>query len=246
VHGTAGPRPRLRRTSIDLCSSKAGFGCGFRLNYQHPLRELVPATCRSLPVVLLLAEAAIEALCWGSTSSNRFPTQPHQPPPDHDIRRLHDVLATLEHCPDHVFAVHTPCSQQIGTMPAGELSDKAVHGFAKAALYDQHRPSYPSGALASLLDAAQIGGVEGADLVDLGAGTGKFTEALAARAEHYNIVAVEPHPGMREQLAHKSLNNVTVLEGSSTAIPADSGSVDAVFAAQVRICACFASSCRWW
>lgn len=129
-------------------------------------------------------------------------------------------------------------------MNARQLSDKAVHGFAKAALYDKHRPSYPPEALAILLDAAEVSGVAGASLVDLGAGTGKFTQVLAAREEQFNIVAVEPHPGMREQLAHKSLNNVTVSEGLSTAIPADSGSVDAVFAAQVRIRACFAPACR--
>jgi SAM-dependent methyltransferase len=127
-------------------------------------------------------------------------------------------------------------------MPADSLSDKASHGFAKAALYDQHRPSYPPEALAMLLDAAEVSGVEGAHLIDLGAGTGKFTEILAAREERFNIVAVEPHPAMREQLEHKSLNNVNVVEGSSTAIPVDGGSVDAVFAAQVRIHACFASS----
>ncbi|KAF2684923.1 methyltransferase domain-containing protein [Lentithecium fluviatile CBS 122367] len=113
-----------------------------------------------------------------------------------------------------------------------QLSDKAVQGFAKAALYDKHRPSYPPEALAVLLDAAMVSGVEGARIVDLGAGTGKFTEALAAREEHFKIVAIEPHAEMREQLACKSLNNVAVKDGFSTAIPADHSSVDAVFAAQ--------------
>jgi len=120
------------------------------------------------------------------------------------------------------------------------LSNKALHGFAKADLYDKHRPTYPPEALAILLRAALVDGVEGARIVDLAAGTGKFTEGLAAREEHFDTLAIEPHDEMREQLVRKSLDNVTVMEGLSTAIPADSGSVDAVFAAQVRIRACFA------
>jgi ubiquinone/menaquinone biosynthesis C-methylase UbiE len=124
------------------------------------------------------------------------------------------------------------------------LSSKARDGFAKAELYDQHRPTYPPEALQMLLVAAQVDGVEGATVIDLAAGTGKFTEGLAARKERFDIVAVEPHAGMREQLARKALENVTVKDGFSTAIPAESDSVDAVFAAQVRTHACFALSCR--
>ena len=118
------------------------------------------------------------------------------------------------------------------------LSNKALHGFAKADLYDKHRPTYPSEALAILVATAQVEGVEGASIVDLAAGTGKFTELLAARPERFDVVAVEPHADMREQLARKSLENVTVIDGLSTAIPAESSSVDAVFAAQVGTRAC--------
>ncbi|KAF2794036.1 methyltransferase domain-containing protein [Melanomma pulvis-pyrius CBS 109.77] len=112
------------------------------------------------------------------------------------------------------------------------LSEKAKSGFAEAALYDAHRPSYPPDAVASLLVAAGVAGVVGASLIDLAAGTGKLTELLAARHEQFNIVAVEPHEGMREQLVRKTLEHVTATDGLSTSIPADSESVDAVFAAQ--------------
>ena len=115
-----------------------------------------------------------------------------------------------------------------------KLSDKAVDGFAEAALYDQHRPSYSDEAVAALLDAAGLTGLDAANVVDLAAGTGKFTEALAARPEHFKILAVEPHGQMRAQLAQKKLDDVTVVEGFSTAIPTDSESIDAVFVAQVR------------
>ncbi|PVI03817.1 S-adenosyl-L-methionine-dependent methyltransferase [Periconia macrospinosa] len=113
-----------------------------------------------------------------------------------------------------------------------KLSDKAFNGFAEAALYEQHRPSYPDEAVAALLDAARVTGLDAASLVDLGAGTGKFTELLASRPEHFKILAVEPHAQMRGQLAQKKLQDVTVVEGFSTAIPADSESIDAVFVAQ--------------
>lgn len=119
-------------------------------------------------------------------------------------------------------------------MAASRLSDSAVGGFAKARLYDQHRPSYPPDAVAALLDAARVRAVRGASLVDLAAGTGKFTELLAARPERFNVVAVEPHPEMRAELVRKALHRVVVTDGLSTAIPAQSESADAVFAAQVR------------
>ncbi|KAF2657355.1 S-adenosyl-L-methionine-dependent methyltransferase [Lophiostoma macrostomum CBS 122681] len=115
---------------------------------------------------------------------------------------------------------------------SSHLSEKAVSGFAKADLYEEHRPSYPQQAVAILLDAAAVNGYKGARLVDLAAGTGKFTELLAAREEQFSINAVEPHHEMRKQLEQKALNNVTVTDGLSTAIPEETESVDAVFAAQ--------------
>jgi ubiquinone/menaquinone biosynthesis C-methylase UbiE len=114
------------------------------------------------------------------------------------------------------------------------ISEKALNGFAEAALYDEHRPSYPQEAVAKLLVAAAVNDVDGARVLDLAAGTGKLTELLASREEQFNIIAVEPHSGMREQLERKTLKNVQVADGLSTAIPAEDGSVDAVFAAQVR------------
>jgi ubiquinone/menaquinone biosynthesis C-methylase UbiE len=51
--------------------------------------------------------------------------------------------------------------------------------------------------------------------MDLAAGTGKFTELLSARDEEYDILAVEPHQGMREQLEKKNLKGVRVLDGTA-------------------------------
>ncbi|HWE81389.1 MAG TPA: class I SAM-dependent methyltransferase [Gaiellaceae bacterium] len=66
-------------------------------------------------------------------------------------------------------------------------------------------------------------------VVDLGAGTGKFSRVLASLG--HEVVAVEPDSGMREQLAAVS-PGVEVLAGSAEAIPLPDGTVDAVTAAQ--------------
>lgn len=65
-------------------------------------------------------------------------------------------------------------------------------------------------------------------------GTGKFTEALSARPEQYEIVAVEPHDDMRQQLSNKQLPRVTVVNGTAEKMPAaEDGAFAAAVAAQV-------------
>lgn len=113
------------------------------------------------------------------------------------------------------------------------LADVAVTGFAAASSYDLHRPSYPPEAVQQLLARLNVAGRQGARILDLAAGTGKFTQLLAERAERFELVAVEPHKGMRGELEKKGLNSVTVLEGDATRVPLEDGSVDAVVVAQV-------------
>ena len=113
-------------------------------------------------------------------------------------------------------------------------SDYARSGFADGANYDQHRPSFPEESVDTLLKAVRVGGVIGAKIIDVGAGTGKFTEILARRHENFQIVAVEPHEGMRSVLQAKDLKNVNVMEGLSNRIPVEDQSFDAVIVAQVR------------
>ncbi|KAF1984648.1 methyltransferase [Aulographum hederae CBS 113979] len=108
----------------------------------------------------------------------------------------------------------------------------AQTGFAKGASYDQHRPSYPPEAVESILQAAHVAGQPQATIVDLAAGTGKFTVLLDARDEQFEVLAVEPHEGMRKELERKELRKVTVKDGLSTSIPAADESVDAVVVAQ--------------
>lgn len=72
--------------------------------------------------------------------------------------------------------------------------------------------------------------------MDLAAGTGKLTEALAAREEQFEITAVEPHDGMREVLVGKKLPRVKVVKGTGESMgDVPDGSVDAVLVAQVGL-----------
>jgi ubiquinone/menaquinone biosynthesis C-methylase UbiE len=116
---------------------------------------------------------------------------------------------------------------------SGGLDDRAVTGFAKSAAYDQYRPTYSSTIVQFLLEKLGVAGKNGAKILDLAAGTGKFTEALAARDEDFQIVAVEPHDGMRQVLDDKKLAHVTVKAGKADKIPLEDESVDAVICAQV-------------
>ncbi|KAL8849273.1 MAG: hypothetical protein Q9221_005743 [Calogaya cf. arnoldii] len=115
------------------------------------------------------------------------------------------------------------------------LSDQATSGFRNASSYDTHRPSYPPEIVDTLLAQLRVKGVQHARIVDLGAGTGKFTELLAARDEKYLVVAVEPHGEMRQALSAKNLSKVDVVDGYADHMPLDSQSVDAVVAAQIMV-----------
>lgn len=115
----------------------------------------------------------------------------------------------------------------------GSINARAQNGFAKASAYDAHRPSYPSKSVQLLLEQTLVAGQQGRKIVDLAAGTGKFTELLAAREERFEIIAVEPHDGMREVLVAKKLPNVKIQSGRADSIDLPDESVDAVIVAQV-------------
>ena len=122
------------------------------------------------------------------------------------------------------------------------ISSVAREGFSNASSYDQHRPSYAPEVVQQLLKHLQVDGLTAARVVDLAAGTGKFTELLAARKEGYEILAVEPQADMRKELAKKDLKGVKIMDGNAANMPIESQSVDAVVAAQVRLfCCCYES-----
>lgn len=89
--------------------------------------------------------------------------------------------------------------------------------------YDRYRPGFPQ-ASADLVAPTPVRAA-----LDLGAGTGKFTELLCGRAEH--VIAVEPSSAMLDVLRVK-LPTVEALQGSAERIPVPDGGVDVVAVAQ--------------
>ncbi len=96
-----------------------------------------------------------------------------------------------------------------------------------AADYERARPTYPAGAIERLVRELGIG--PSTTVCDLAAGTGKLTRLLAATGAE--VVAVEPVPGMRDQL-ELACPDVRVLDGTAEAIPLADASVDVVTVAQ--------------
>ena len=72
-----------------------------------------------------------------------------------------------------------------------------------------------------------IGDLAGLDVLDVGAGTGKFTRFLA-RDSALDVSVIEPDDEMRKVLVRQS-PEVTVLIGRAESVPADDASFDAVF-----------------
>lgn len=89
--------------------------------------------------------------------------------------------------------------------------------------YEQGRPGWPEGTL----DLVPV--PPGADVLELGAGTGKLTGLLVRR--YARVTAVEPQPAMRRLLV-PSCPEAEVVVGTAEEIPAADASVDAVFAAE--------------
>jgi ubiquinone/menaquinone biosynthesis C-methylase UbiE len=104
----------------------------------------------------------------------------------------------------------------------------AAQGFeAGADAYERGRPTYPDDAVAYLIQTLGIG--PGSVVVDLAAGTGKFTRLLVPTGAE--LIAVEPVAGMRERL-EEILPGVRTLDATAESMPLAGASVDAVIAAQ--------------
>ena len=106
--------------------------------------------------------------------------------------------------------------------------DVAQRGFAAAAsLYTRGRPDYPPALSTWLRDALALG--PGRTVVDLGAGTGKFTGLLADTGAA--VTAIEPVDAMLAVLA-RDRPEVRALAGSAQAMPLADASIDVVVCAQ--------------
>ncbi|SAK58312.1 biotin biosyntehsis-like protein [Caballeronia hypogeia] len=111
---------------------------------------------------------------------------------------------------------------------SNDLHRAAAQGYtANSESYVRGRPDYPPELAGWLKDA--LGLEPGASVVDLGAGTGKFTPRLVQSGAR--VTAVEPVDSMRAKLA-AALPGVQALAGSAQSIPLADASIDAVVCAQ--------------
>ncbi|KMZ12715.1 Methyltransferase [Candidatus Burkholderia humilis] len=118
-------------------------------------------------------------------------------------------------------------------MSESASSDQRVHRAAEAGYtanadgYVRGRPDYPP-EVADWLSGT-LGLASGKTVVDLGAGTGKFTPRLVQTSAR--VIAVEPVDTMRAKLA-AALPAVQAFKGDAQHISLDDASVDAVVCAQ--------------
>lgn len=111
---------------------------------------------------------------------------------------------------------------------SSNIHHAAADGYASGAdTYVKGRPDYPPAVSAWLRDALGLG--PGKTVLDLGAGTGKFTPRLVDTGA--TVIVVEPVPAMLAKLS-AALPQVRALAGTATAIPLPDASVDAVVCAQ--------------
>jgi SAM-dependent methyltransferase len=101
-------------------------------------------------------------------------------------------------------------------------ADRALSFGAVAEEYDRLRPTPPPEALDWLVpEPCNVA-------VDVGAGTGLFTRALAQWVD--TVIAVEPDPQMRAVLAERS-PDIELREGTGESIPLVDASADAIYVA---------------
>lgn len=89
--------------------------------------------------------------------------------------------------------------------------------------YERVRPSYPDVVADIILENAP------SSVLDLGAGTGKFTRLLVGRVP--TVIAVDPAPSMLDELS-RMLPSVDARVGTAEQLPVDDNSVDLVVCAQ--------------
>lgn len=100
-----------------------------------------------------------------------------------------------------------------------ERSAQATSFGSVSAGYDAARPEYPTDAVAWLLSSRP------ARVIDVGAGTGKLTRAVAATGA--DVIAVDPDARMLEQLSARS-PQIRTLVGSGESLPVPDDSAEAI------------------
>jgi SAM-dependent methyltransferase len=135
-------------------------------------------------------------------------------------------------------------SLQRATVPILRNLSRSVHDVAKSGFaganvdrYNKARPSYPKEALDYIVEKV-CGGKPISHVVELGAGTGKFTKVMNERlleagpsfCEKY--WATEPSDDFRNSLADLKIPGVIVMAGTGESIAVPDNSVDVICVAQ--------------
>ena len=108
------------------------------------------------------------------------------------------------------------------------LHPAAFKGFSSAApTYVRGRPEYPPEITSWLEQKLEV--APGKTIVDLGAGTGKFTKFLVQTGA--NVIAIEPVESMRNLLS-ANLPSVMSKDGTAQVMPLEDSSCDVVVCAQ--------------
>ena len=109
-----------------------------------------------------------------------------------------------------------------------DVHPAAARGFGRNTdTYVRGRPDFPPAALDWLKDDLGLG--PGKNVIDLGAGTGKFTRVLVETGA--TVTAIEPVTAMLERLT-RDLPGVTALQGEAQNLPLPDSAADAVVCAQ--------------
>lgn len=114
------------------------------------------------------------------------------------------------------------------TDPAKRVHRAAHQGYSQSAnTYAQGRPDYPPQIAGWLADTLRVDAHT--TVVDLGAGTGKFTRYL--QQTDARVIAVEPVASMRAELAAHT-SGATILDGTAQALALEDESIDVLVCAQ--------------
>ena len=153
-----------------------------------------------------------------------------------------ETSSTTSRTQASVRPVYTVVDTRAVTEMSSTINAAATSGFASSAHYDAYRPSYPPASVDALLSALHLDGQKAARVLEIGAGTGKFTSILAAQPEAFEVLSVEPHADMRRVLDAKGFERVRIVDGTAEDLGAvEDGWADACIVAQVSVNWCLGS-----
>jgi ubiquinone/menaquinone biosynthesis C-methylase UbiE len=104
-----------------------------------------------------------------------------------------------------------------------------------AAGYGQFRPDYPGDILQAIADSARLVEATAPLALDVGAGTGISTRALAkALGERWRVIGLEPSADMREAASGEAHNGAVIdyREGTSQRLPVANAKAGLILVAQ--------------